>query len=143
MQIHFRCAHVPSGNGVIERCHRSVKIIAAKKGYSIREAVYRYNAISRDDKTEDSAPVCQLYRHRVRIEGLHDATREPDVNESVCQNDKVWVRQSDGRCNNQYDNGAVTHVVSNQRVEVNSVSRHARHLRPRAPSQDSCVSSAE
>ena len=25
VRLHFRCAHVPSGNGIVERCHRSVK----------------------------------------------------------------------------------------------------------------------
>ena len=29
--LRFRCAHVPSGNGITERCHRSVKRIVVRK----------------------------------------------------------------------------------------------------------------
>ena len=40
VRLHFRCAHVSSGNGIVERCHRSVKRIAAMKQCPIMEAVY-------------------------------------------------------------------------------------------------------
>ena len=55
-----------SGNGIIERCHRSVKVIAARKNCTIAEAVYRYNVAPRDDVTADSAPAYVLYRYRVQ-----------------------------------------------------------------------------
>ena len=31
VQLRFHCAYVPSGNGIIERCHRTVKNLAARK----------------------------------------------------------------------------------------------------------------
>ena len=40
LQVRFRCAYVASGNGIAERCHRSVKRIAARKRCTIAEAVY-------------------------------------------------------------------------------------------------------
>ena len=36
MVVRYRCAHVPSGNGVSERCHRSIKTIAARKRCSVQ-----------------------------------------------------------------------------------------------------------
>ena len=49
VRLHFRCAHVPSGNGIVERCHWSLKRIAARKLCPIMEAVYWYNATPKDN----------------------------------------------------------------------------------------------
>ena len=38
----FRCAYVPSGDGIIKRCHKTVKRITTRKQWSILEAVYWY-----------------------------------------------------------------------------------------------------
>ncbi|OUC49314.1 integrase core domain protein, partial [Trichinella nativa] len=43
VRVRYRCAYAPSGNGIAERCHRSVKVIAARKNCSVEEAVYLYN----------------------------------------------------------------------------------------------------
>ncbi|KAG0715735.1 Intracisternal A-particle Pol-related polyprotein [Chionoecetes opilio] len=67
VHIRFRCAHVPSGNGVVERCHRSIKVIAARKGCSVAEAVYLYNLMPKDDCATSTAPANMLYRYTVRI----------------------------------------------------------------------------
>ena len=40
VRAHFRCAYVAFGSGIVERCHRSVTRIAARKQCSIAEAVY-------------------------------------------------------------------------------------------------------
>ena len=60
VRLRFRCAHVPSGNGIIERCHRTVKVIAARKDCSMAEAVYLYNLRPQDDLTSSTAPVNML-----------------------------------------------------------------------------------
>ena len=44
VRLQFRCAYVPSGNGIIEQCHRTVKGIAARKQCTIPEAVYCYSS---------------------------------------------------------------------------------------------------
>ena len=49
VRLRFHCAYVPSGNGIIERCHRTVKRIAARKQYTILEAVYWYNVTPKDE----------------------------------------------------------------------------------------------
>ncbi|KAG0714344.1 Intracisternal A-particle Pol-related polyprotein [Chionoecetes opilio] len=67
MHIRFRRAHVPSGNGVVERCHRSIKVIATRNGCSVAEAVYLYNLMPKDDCTTSNVPANMLYRYTVRI----------------------------------------------------------------------------
>ena len=145
VKVRFRCAHVPSGNAVIERCHRSVKVIAARKGCSITEAVFRYNVMPRDDETADSAPASRLYRYQVRVQGLDSESHEPEVTGTgrLSPADKVWVRPPDYRCDRRYEKGEVTRVVSDQCVEVDGVPRHVRELRPRASSESSDSSAEE
>ena len=131
VQLRFRCAHVASGNGVIERCHRSIKVIAARKNCTVAEAVYRYNVTPLNDQTADSAPANLLYRYELRVQGLDDqATPVPRVCETsdgqergrsrYRPGDSVWVRPPRARCDTRYDRGEVTRVISDQCVEVNA-----------------------
>ncbi|KAK8388426.1 hypothetical protein O3P69_020423 [Scylla paramamosain] len=46
--LRFRTAYAPSGNGTVERNHRTVKAIAARKHSSITEAIHLYNITPRD-----------------------------------------------------------------------------------------------
>ena len=70
IRLKHQCAYVPSGNGIAERFHRSVKRIAARKACTIAEAVYRYNAIPKDAVTAASAPTNAIHRYRVCIKGI-------------------------------------------------------------------------
>ncbi|XP_045105180.1 uncharacterized protein LOC123500556 [Portunus trituberculatus] len=111
--LRFRGAYAPSGNGIVERNHRTVKVIAARKGCSVAEAVHLYNVTPRDE-TVASAPVSGIYRYRVRD----------------C--DAVWVRRRGERCTSASQPGVVTRVNSPQVVEVDGVPRHVRDLRHRS-----------
>ena len=147
VQLRFRCAYVASGNGVVERCHRSIKVIAARKDCSVAEAVYRYNVTPLNDETADSAPANVLYRYEVRVQGLDERVPpEPRVCElsdgmahghsRYRSGDSVWVRPPRARCDTKYDKGEVTRVISDQCVEVNGVPRHVRELRRRSRSEN-------
>ncbi|KAF0291011.1 von Willebrand factor A domain-containing protein 8 [Amphibalanus amphitrite] len=54
--LRFRAVHRPSGNSIVERNHRSVKVIAARKKCGIGEAVHLYNITPRDGGTAAEAP---------------------------------------------------------------------------------------
>lgn len=93
VRLCFHCAHVPSGNGIIERCHRTVMVIAARKGCSVAKAVYLYNLRPQDDLTSSTAPVNMLYQHRVRVRKVDPREEsEPEVEGPYQAGDKVWVR---------------------------------------------------
>ena len=70
VRLDFRCVHVPSGNGIVERCHRSVKRIAARKQCPIMEVVYWYNATPKDNVSPLTAPINLIHRYRVRLKGI-------------------------------------------------------------------------
>ncbi|CAM1154283.1 Uncharacterised protein at_DN2337 [Pycnogonum litorale] len=138
-RIRFRCAYVASGNGIAERCYRTVKRIAARKQFTVAEAIYWYNVSPKNDKTSSTAPANQLYSYKVRIRQIDVA---PSDRTTVARNnpyeigDKVCVRPPINSCEKRYRIGTVTKVVSDQAVEVDNVPRHLRHLRSAIVLQD-------
>uniref|UniRef100_A0A5S6Q5M4 Integrase catalytic domain-containing protein n=1 Tax=Trichuris muris TaxID=70415 RepID=A0A5S6Q5M4_TRIMR len=133
IRIRFRCAYVPAGNGIAERCHRTVKVIAARKGCPISEAVYQYNVMPRDDRSELTAPANVLYRYTVRVRSEESAEMTTDNNNnSYAVGDTVWVKPNNVKCDSKYQSGTISRIVSSQAAEVDGVPRHVRDLRRRA-----------
>ena len=52
----YRCAYRPSGNGVVERCHRTIKSMAAKSGGDPLDMVFWYNVSPKNGLEELSVP---------------------------------------------------------------------------------------
>lgn len=133
IRLRYRCAYVPSSNGIVERCHRTVKTIGARKECSIPEAVYRYNTTPRDE-SPSSSPANMMDRYTVRVKDV-DPPAPPADDELHCNRyevgDTVWVRPQDVRCDSKYNIGRVTGILSEQAVEVNGIPRHVRNLRTR------------
>ena len=114
VRLRFRSANVPSGNGIIERCHRTVKRIAARKQCTIPEAVYWYNVTPNDDVSSATAPTNMVYRYRIRLKGIN-GTPAPthDQQQAVFKpGDRVWVKTPHGRCTTKYKVGRVTGITS-------------------------------
>ena len=142
--VRYRAAHVPSGNGVVERNHRSVKVIAARAKCGVAEAVYRYNTTPKDDATGATTPASMVYRYDVRVRDVDpDPTARDDEQQDSRYHvgDAVWVKSPKGRCDDQYGRGVVTGEGSPQTVEVDGVPRHVRHLRPRADDSEQPICS--
>ncbi|KAK4294952.1 hypothetical protein Pmani_032459 [Petrolisthes manimaculis] len=131
MEVRYRCANVPSGNGISERNHRTVKTILARKGCSVMEAVYRYNTMPRGNHAQ-SAPANRLFQYEVRLLGIDDASQQDSPvyeQHRFSEGDRVWVRHPSRRCDSPSTEGTVTRVVSAQNVEVDGMPRHVRDLR--------------
>ena len=126
--VRYRAAHVPSGNGISERNHRSIKTIAARKGCTVAEAVYRYNVMPRSDEPA-SSPADNLFNYASRV---HDVDAETNSAEEQCRysvGDKVWVRDPSRRCDVPSSLGTVTRIVSPQCLDIDGIPRHVRDLR--------------
>lgn len=131
----FRCAYYPAGNSIVERCHRTVKCIAARSRCSISDAVYFYNVTPKDDVDEISSPANMIYNYSIRIRGVDSVAYIGPTDDSANRfkvGDTVWVRPVASRCNVQYDRGIVTNVLSPQAVEIDGVPRHVKDVRMRA-----------
>ena len=139
--LRFRAVHEPSGNGIVERCHRSVKVIAARRQCSISEAVHLYNVSPRDGEREETAPAAGVYTYTVRDcirpaqteEDQTDSSRMPLVSDGaqLRVGDRVWMRRRGTRCTEVSRRGRVTGAISRQVLEVDGVPWHVRDLRPR------------
>ena len=131
MRVRFRSAYVASGNGIAERCHRSVKRITARMGCPVAEAVYWYNVTPKDDVDPASAPANKLYSYEIRVRGVDRVLTDElgDVNSPYDVGDDVWVKPPGSRCNTKYQLGTVTKLISPHTVEVGGMPRHVRDLR--------------
>ena len=138
VSVRYRAAHAPFGNGISERNHRSVKTIAARKGCSVAEAVYRYNVMPRNDDP-NSSPANVLFSYKLRVPDV-ESEEECEESEHAMFNvgDRVWIRDPSRRCDVPSSIGTVTRQVSAQCVEVDHIPRHVRDLRLAfVPSQES------
>ncbi|XP_043208555.1 uncharacterized protein LOC122374081 [Amphibalanus amphitrite] len=143
--MRFRAAYEPGGNGVVERHHRTIKVMVARQACSVAEAVHRYNVTPKDGSDPATAPINEVFRHPGRDV---DVTPRGRTNGQQCDalplktpgvyqvGDKVWVRRRGDRCFVKSDEGTVTGVVSAQTVEVDNVPRHVRNLRHRLTMTD-------
>ena len=133
VRIHFRCAHAASGNGIVERCHRSVKRIAARKQCSIAEAVYWYNVAPKDGVDPLTVPANKLYSYDLRVRVVDNMPSE-DLSRGKNPyqiSDTVWVKPPGTRCNTRFTRGIMSKVTSDVAVEVDGMPRHIRDLRYR------------
>ena len=137
IRLRFRAVHEPAGNSIVERNHRTVKVIAARKQCSVAEAVHLYNVTPREGSSAASAPASVLYRYQVRdnvrpsaVQPVTDPPPRGD-GEMYSVGDPVWVRRRGTRCVEMSQPGTVSNVISEQVVEVNGVPWHVRNLRRR------------
>ena len=146
VELRFRAVYEPSGNGIIERCHRTIKVIAARKGCSVAEAVHLYNVSPRDEDSRTLVPAAVVYRYTVRDnirmtrtppeipteeEDSAEVTDEGAISSLYAVGDPVWLRRRGTRCSEASHRGVVTGVVSDQVVEVDGAPWHVRNLRRR------------
>ena len=108
IQLRLRCVHVPSGNGIVERCHRSIKRIAAKRQCTVAEAVYRYNTKPKDGVSIISALANAIHRYRVQIKRIGSTymSSRREVRGPYRIGDPVWVKPLDSRCTSKFKKGA-------------------------------------
>lgn len=131
IRLWLRCAHVPSGNGIAERIHRSIKRIAARKQCTITEATYWYNVTPKDGKLPTTAPANAIYTYRVRLKGIDTALPVNQKRHAKYEvGDPVCVRPPGNRFTTKFKRGRISGVISQQSVLVDRTPCHVRNLRP-------------
>ena len=160
VSLRFRAAYVPSGNGIVERNHRTVKVIAARKQCSVAEAVHLYNVSPHDGQAAATSPAGLIYRYAVRDcvrpeddrsdsaapefePGSAEAVSPTAGVDALAVGDVVWVRQRGTRCSERSKRGTVTELVSRQVVDVDGMPRHVRDLRRCVQQASPCSARAE
>ena len=115
-RLRFRAVQRSSGNGVVERNHRTVKVTAARTGCTIGNAVHLYNVTPRDGKRSATTPAGLIYRYLVRdsVRTATGAAGDPEdrADSTYTVGDAVWVRQPGSCCADRSHPGIVTNVLS-------------------------------
>ena len=146
LTLRFRAAHEAGGNGIVERHHRTIKVMSARQGCTIAESVHRYNMTPRDGQRAESAPAAGLFQRVGRDLPVSTAEYQPAVvppaeprgerGNGFRVGDLVWIRRRGPptRCTDVSRPGTVTRVVSEQLVEVDGIPWHVRCVRRRRSS---------
>ena len=132
IRMRFRCAHVPSGNGITERAHRTIKRIAVRKKCSVLEAVFLYNLSPKDGQDASSTPASRVHSYSWRMPGVDPSDPSLSTGNATSSfriGDVVWVKPKNYRCTGRFGTGRVTGVISSQAIEVDGVPRHVRDVR--------------
>lgn len=132
VKLTFRCAYRPSGNGVIERNHRTIKRMVARTKRSIQHCVFWYNMTPHGD--QNIIPCHSIAVGKWRnpfLDGSSEASNHSSTWES-CEfavGEKVWVKPPGARCTSSWSLGLVTNINSKHNVSVNGVPRHVYDVR--------------
>ena len=130
--LRFRAAYAPSGNGIVERNHRTIKRIAARGKISPEEAVFWYNVTPRKEMDKESVPSSVLFKYEWRVPYDVNAREVKDGESSAfAVGDEVWVKPMVPSCTRQWTLGVITRVVSKHVVCVDGMPRHVRDVRKR------------
>jgi len=128
VRLVFRCAYRPSGNGIVERSHRTIKCIAARSNCSIRQAVFWYNILPKT--SNETSPSSDLFHQPWRFPNApnYAAVNKPN-NYSVGQH--VFFKPSQhARCDQEWPIGIVTCEGDRTHAEINGTKRHVADIRP-------------
>ncbi|KRY46628.1 hypothetical protein T03_5274, partial [Trichinella britovi] len=137
VRVRYRCAYAPSDSGIAERCHRRVKVIAARKNCTVEKTVYLYNVTPRDGRNPWTAPANVVHAYAVRVRGVDRATEEPEEkNGRFAVGDSVWVRPPVATCSGDRRDAATRQRPSAQNTVREHSKRHLRADRRRSRGRD-------
>ena len=111
----YRAAYRASGNGIVERSHRTIKSMAERTGKSPIDAVFWYNMSPRHGQREDSVPQMSVFNYEWTLPG-NQYGLEHSGNDEVHVGDEVWVKPGNAKCWSQWDKKTVTKVNSDNNI---------------------------
>ena len=130
VRSYFRAAYRASGNGIVERHHRTIKTMAERGGISPIMAVFWYNCSPRRGQDSASVPHAGVYKYVWRNpEVACSGPLQEGAGQRVEIGDEVWVKPPTPRCTTQWKKGVVTGLNSDNNVDVDGMPRHILDLR--------------
>ena len=127
---YFRAAYRPSGNGIVERHHRTIKASAEKGNVNPIEAVFWYNMSARDGQNETTVPQRAVFKYEWRHPCMKTKDEDEMKTSTIAVGQEVWVKPPNARCTTKWTKGRVTRVNSASNIEVNYMPRHILDIRP-------------
>ncbi len=135
----FRAAYRPSGNGIVERHHRTIKTLAQRTGASVLDMVYWYNVTPTDRLNADTVPSSVVSTYLWKLPSEHVSPPAPPLHQrKFSAGHHVYVKPPGARCTTRWRRGVVTNEVAGPlTVEVDGVPRHIADIRVCEASSDS------
>jgi ribonuclease HI len=139
-KIVYRCANRPSGNGIVERNHRTIKRRAARSDGDIMKSVYWYNALPK--KNLNASPSKAFLGRKVRYpidQKLEECDTKAENTNSFTVGDFVYVKPGNVvKCTSKWPIKRVTGLTRNPVVaEIEGIPHHVADIRlVRNPSQN-------
>jgi ribonuclease HI len=135
----FRCVNRPSGNGIIERNHRTIKRMAARTKGRVADMVFWYNFAPKEELDARSVPCSAIFTYKWRCPGMPSPCQVEG--ETLCGSfpigSEVFVKPPRPRCTTQWESGKVTgHGRDNRVVEVDGLPRHIADVRQVPPDEN-------
>ena len=124
----YRAAYRPSGNGIVERHHRTIKTLAERGNIPAREAVFWYNLTPRSGQKDETVPQRSVFNYEWRQPAIAPACEESGT-ASVKLGEEVWVKPPNARCTTQWHRGKITKINSRNNVSVDGMPRHILDVR--------------
>ena len=128
IQPFFRAAYKPSGNGIVERHHRTIKAMSEKANICPELAVFWYNFSPRCLQKKDSLPYSSVYSYSWRHPGKAPNFAREQSNE-VSVGEEVWVKPPNAKRTTHWDKGIVTSLNSDKNISVDGTPRHILDIR--------------
>lgn len=125
---YFRAAYRPSGNGIVERHHRTIKALAERGQITPMEAVFWYNLAPRSGLDEATVPQRTVFRYEWRHPSKVP-TGETKGAATIKVGEEVWVKPPDAKCTSHWKRGTVTDVHSPNNISVDGIPRHVLDVR--------------
>jgi hypothetical protein len=132
VRLTYRCAYRPSGNGIIERNHRTIKRMAARTGEDALDMVYWYNSAPKEGVDKETVPSAGIFKYEWRYPDTPQAQVEkrPASSGLVFEiGERVVVKPERARCTTEWTEGTITGMGEGVAVEVNGVPRHLADIR--------------
>ncbi|XP_054285261.1 uncharacterized protein LOC129001833 [Macrosteles quadrilineatus] len=124
----FRCVNRPSGNGIVERNHRTIKRMATRTRRSVQEMVYWYNLTPKEDLNEESTPSSRLFCYRWRCKG-EPVNCDEQLRTEFSPDEPVFVKPKNSLCTTRWKPGVVSRQLSQTSVEVDGMPHHIADVR--------------
>ena len=129
VRLCFQCAHIPSRNGIIERCHHTIKHIVTRTCHSIQEAEYWHKVMPKDDEMASTAPANLTYTYKIRLKGINAALLQDNtISSPYIVGDAVWIKSLHERCMTQFDRSTATRIYSPHSVCVDRIPHHVKDI---------------
>lgn len=127
VKILYRAAYRPSGNGICERNHRTIKRMAARTGKNIPEVVYLYNLMPREEgRAPQQYVFCSKWTCRPWVKRREESSSH-DLDHWI--GEEVFVKPAVMNCVTPWPRGRVTGISEQGGIEVNGIPRHVADVR--------------